>query len=77
MVSSEMQKAFKQTVQRKSGEKFARRRREPQGGLGHAPPQNFEILRLESAISSVLGRLFLSRMFGKLFVIFMIRVKMM
>ena len=52
MVSSEMQKAFKHTVQQseygKSRETFARRRHKPRGGLGHAPPENFEILRLES-----------------------------
>ena len=45
------------------------------GVWGHAPPENFETLRLENAISSVLERQFLSRMFGKLFVIFMIGVK--
>ena len=76
-----MQEALRQTLQPseygKSGEKFARRRREPLGGLRHPPPENFEILRFERAISSVLGRLLLSRRFGKLFFIFMIRVKIM
>ena len=39
------------------------------GSWGIQPPENFEILKLSNAISSVLGGQFLSKMFTKLIVI--------
>ena len=53
-----------------SGEQW---RGQPLGGVwGHAPPENFEILVLWNAISSVLRGQILSKMFSKSIVLFML-----